>query len=179
MKEDNTPEPASPASNSDPDTLRRREFLQRLSVGAGCLAGLGIAAPAVGFIIGPLLQRIPQNWREVGKVSDFQVGATTNVTFIDASPLPWSGVTAKTAAWLRRVSGEEFIAFSVNCTHLGCPVRWKPEAKLFLCPCHGGVYYQDGKVAGGPPPLPLPRYQVRVRDDRVEILTGPVPITTV
>jgi menaquinol-cytochrome c reductase iron-sulfur subunit len=31
-------------------------------------------------------------------------------------------------------------------------------------------------VAAGPPPRPLPRYDVRVRDGTVEVLTGPVPI---
>ena len=60
------------------------------------------------------------------------------------------GVTARTAAWLRRDSDASFTAFSVNCTHLGCPVRWFAEPKLFLCPCHGGVYNADGTVAGGP-----------------------------
>ena len=85
---------------------------------------------------------------------------------------------ARTAAWLRRESDDRFIAFSVNCTHLGCPVRWLPDANLFMCPCHGGVYYGDGTVAAGPPPHPLPRYPVRVREGQVEILTSPLPITT-
>ena len=39
----------------------------------------------------------------------------------------------------------------------------RPDAELFLCPCHGGVYYADGTVAGGPPPQPLFRYGVRDR----------------
>jgi menaquinol-cytochrome c reductase iron-sulfur subunit len=25
------------------------------------------------------------------------------------------------------------VAFSINCTHLGCPVRWLPDANLFMC----------------------------------------------
>jgi menaquinol-cytochrome c reductase iron-sulfur subunit len=91
--------------------------------------------------------------------------------------LPWAGVTAKTAAWLRRVDQETFIAFSINCTHLGCPVRWLEQAELFMCPCHGGVYYKDGTVAAGPPPLPLPRYPVRLNNGKVEIQTNPIPIT--
>ena len=78
--------------------------------------------------------------------------------FEDASPLPWAGVTARTAAWLRRDDAEHFTAFTVHCTHLGCPVRWVADAKLFLCPCHGGVYYADGTVSAGPPPKPLPQY---------------------
>ena len=78
---------------------------------------------------------------------------------------------------LRRVDADTFIAFTINCTHLGCPVRWLAEADLFMCPCHGGVYYNDGTVAAGPPPAPLPRYQVRVLNGDVQILTAPIPIS--
>ena len=79
---------------------------------------------------------------------------------------------------LRRASVGEFIAFSVNCTHLGCPVRWLADAELFMCPCPGGVYYKDGSVAAGPPPRPLIRYEVRVVDDEVQIKSAAIPITT-
>jgi menaquinol-cytochrome c reductase iron-sulfur subunit len=61
---------------------------------------------------------------------------------------------------------------------LGCPVRWLPDADLFMCPCHGGVYYKDGKVAAGPPPRPLVKYPVRLRNGQVEIRTSPLPIST-
>ncbi len=90
--------------------------------------------------------------------------------------VPWSGVTARTAAWLRREADDRFIAFAINCTHLGCPVRWLPDADLFMCPCHGGVFYGDGRVASGPPGRPLARYEVRVRGGVVEILASPLPI---
>ena len=32
----------------------------------------------------------------------------------------------------------------------------------FICPCHGGVYDFNGKVAGGPPVRPLDRFYTRV-----------------
>jgi len=113
----------------------------------------------------------------VGSVDSFEIGRTVLVSFADAGSEPWAGVTAKTGAWLRRLGEREFVAFAINCTHLGCPVRWEAGPKLFMCPCHGGVYHQDGTVAAGPPPLPLRRYGVRVRDGQVEVETGPLPIT--
>jgi menaquinol-cytochrome c reductase iron-sulfur subunit len=61
---------------------------------------------------------------------------------------------------------------------MGCPVRWLPDAELFMCPCHGGVYYTDGTVAAGPPPKPLVRYEVRVVNDQVQIKAAALPITT-
>jgi len=156
------------------DESTRRRFLGRLSIFLGAVAGAIVAVPSLAFLLG--LRKAPQEWRAVGKLQDFPVGSTVRVAFLDPSPLPWAGVTARTAAWLRRVGEQEFIAFSVDCTHLGCPVRWLSEADLFLCPCHGGVFYRDGRVASGPPPRPLARYPVRVNKDSVEILTSPLPI---
>ncbi len=160
----------------DKATLSRRQFLTKLSVGLSGVAAAIVGLPVVGFLLGPLFRRSPQEWRGVGAVDKFQVGQTIEVTFQDPSPLPWAGVAAGTAAWLRREGQDQFRAFAVNCTHLGCPVRWLPDASLFMCPCHGGVFYQDGKVAAGPPPHPLSEYKVRVNNGQVEILTSPTPI---
>jgi quinol---cytochrome c reductase iron-sulfur subunit, bacillus type len=143
------------------------------------LSGVGAAIvglPVIGFLIAPLFEQTPDIWRDVGPVDSFKVGDTVEVKFLDASPLPWAGVAALTAAWLRRQSVQDFVAFSVNCTHLGCPVNWLPNADLFMCPCHGGVYYKDGIVAAGPPPRALYRYPVRVRNGRVEIRATGIPI---
>ncbi|TAM78757.1 MAG: ubiquinol-cytochrome c reductase iron-sulfur subunit [Acidobacteria bacterium] len=154
----------------------RRTFLSRLTLLAGTIAGAIVAIPSVAFLLG--LRKVPHVWRAVGKLEDFQIGSTVNVSFLDPSPLPWAGVTAQTAAWLRRETADKFIAFSVDCTHLGCPVRWLQGANLFMCPCHGGVFYANGTVASGPPPKPLTQYPVRVQDGEVQILTSPLPITT-
>jgi hypothetical protein len=32
-----------------------------------------------------------------------------------------------------------------------------------MCPCHGGVYYEDGSYASGPPPRGLYEYDIRFR----------------
>jgi menaquinol-cytochrome c reductase iron-sulfur subunit len=160
----------------DADTIARRQLLGKMSIALGVVGGCALAAPAVGFIIAPLFRHSVREWRPLGRVDQFKIGETVNVMFLDASPLPWAGVTARTAAWLRRVDETTFQAFSVNCAHLGCPVRWMADARLFMCPCHGGVYYEDGSVAAGPPPHALPQYPVRVVDGEVEIRTDPIPI---
>jgi quinol---cytochrome c reductase iron-sulfur subunit, bacillus type len=161
-----------------PEEISRRRFFEKLSIilGGFCAAIVGI--PLVGFIIAPFFRKAPEEWVTLGKVNDFQIGKTVSVTVIDPSPLPWAGVTAKNAVWLRRESGNSFIAFSANCTHLGCPVRWMDGADLFMCPCHGGVYYSDGQVAAGPPPRPLFRYDVRVENGEVKMKSVVVPIST-
>lgn len=168
-------DPAPPAP-PPPLTPERRRFLSRLSIGLSAAMAAVMGVPVVGFLLSPLTRRTPRVWRAVGRVDAFKVGETVNVVFEDASPLPWAGVTARTAAWLRRDDESHFTAYSVHCTHLGCPVRWVAEAGLFLCPCHGGVYYPDGTVSAGPPPRPLPQYPVRVNHGQVEIQTSPIPI---
>jgi menaquinol-cytochrome c reductase iron-sulfur subunit len=160
-----------------PVSLTRRQFFITLSLGLGGLAAAVASVPVIGFLFAPFINQPPKEWRAVGRVDAFEIGKTAQVTFRNAAPLAWDGVTGETAAWLRRDGDQEFTAFSVNCTHLGCPVRWLADAELFMCPCHGGVYYNDGTVAAGPPPLPLPKYPVRIQDGQVEILTSPVPFT--
>lgn len=158
--------------------LDRRDFLAFMSFTLGGIAATIVGIPVIGALVSPFFSQPPEAWRGVGKVDDFKVGETVEVNFEDPSPLPWAGVSAKTAAWLRRVSQDQFTAFSIDCTHLGCPVRWLPSADLFMCPCHGGVYYKDGTVAAGPPPKPLVQYPVRINQGEVEVQTHPLPITT-
>lgn len=166
-----------PSGTDLPDCkqIGRRKFLVRLSIALSSIGAALVAIPSIAFLLG--LRKSPGIWRTVGNLEDFKIGTTVNVSFQDSSPLPWAGVTAQTAAWLRRVSDQQFIAFSMNCTHLGCPIRWLADANLFMCPCHGGVFYADGRVASGPPLRPLIQYPTRVSNGQVQILASPVPIT--
>lgn len=161
---------------SVPEDPQRRSFLSKMAMALSAITAAVVVVPSIAFLLG--LRKSPMVWRAVGNVSDFQLGQTVEVSFLDATSLPWAGVTEKTAAWLRRTGEDQFLAFSINCTHLGCPVRWLPDADLFMCPCHGGVFYSDGTVASGPPPKPLVTYPVRVNQGIVEILASPLPITT-
>jgi len=170
--------PGLPERPVTTEEITRRRFLEKVCCALGRLCAAVLGIPLVGFVVAPIVRKTTGKWGSVGKITDFQVGKTVKVDIIDPSPLPWAGITAKSALWLRRVNESEFIAFSVNCTHLGCPVRWLADADLFMCPCHGGVYYQDGTVAAGPPPKPLIRYDVRTANGQVEIKTMSIPITT-
>jgi menaquinol-cytochrome c reductase iron-sulfur subunit len=166
-------------NNETKHEISRRNFLMKVGLGLGGVAATAVAIPVIGALLAPLLQKKKQSWRTVGVIDDFTIGSTSLVKFINSDPVPYAGVTAKTAAWLRRNAENDFIAFSVNCTHLGCPVRWEPEAELFMCPCHGGVYYKDGSVAAGPPPKELTQYAVRVYNGEVQIQTAPLPLTNI
>jgi Rieske Fe-S protein len=88
---------------------------------------------------------------------------------------PTDGDAAKTACWVRCVEAGKFQVFAINCAHLGCPVRWFEQSKLFMCPCHGGVYYQDGTRAAGPPPRGLFEYKWKVEGGKLLIDAGRLP----
>ncbi|MCO6435937.1 MAG: Rieske 2Fe-2S domain-containing protein [Phycisphaerae bacterium] len=62
-----------------------------------------------------------------------------------------------------------FKAFSAACTHLGCLVRWSAAKQEFLCPCHAAVFDKNGDVVSGPPPAPLPPYDVKEAGGKVYV----------
>lgn len=165
LREEPEPQPA-PALSPE-----RRRFLRWLTGGLGGVAVILASVPVVGVVFGPLRRTSPQVWRAVARAEEIAIGQTLKVTFFDPAPVPWAGFAAQSAAWLRREDDGSFVAFSIYCTHTGCPVRWDNGARLFLCPCHGGTFYSDGTIAGGPPPVPLERHPVRVRDGNVELRT--------
>ena len=158
--------------------VTRRRFLSRLSFIMMGAIGAVLSIPIVAYLLSPLFDPRRRAWRDLGVASDFPAGQTQRVIFGAPSQLPWAGQTALTSAWVRRDTEHDFTVFAVNCTHLGCPVNWQPKADLFLCPCHGGVFYADGTVAGGPPPRPLTRYETRINaDGHLEIFYSGVQLT--
>jgi menaquinol-cytochrome c reductase iron-sulfur subunit len=154
--------------------VSREEFLKLLGLTLSGVIGLLTVIPGAAFVLNYLFLPKRNDWINIGPVEKFKEGTTVDVVFKDPNCLPWDGIGSRRSAWLRRVSGENFIAFAINCTHLGCPVRWEARAELFMCPCHGGVYYSDGEVAAGPPPRPLHQYPLRINKGQVEMKVIPV-----
>jgi menaquinol-cytochrome c reductase iron-sulfur subunit len=165
-----TGEASSERGKEQPPSPERRRMLTVLALGLGGAGAVVAGAPIAGFLLSPVASD-GETWRAVARVADLTVGQTIKVTFLNPAPVPWAGFAARSAAWLRRESETEFVAFSLYCTHTGCPVRWEEGAQLFLCPCHGGAFYRNGDVAAGPPPVPLLKHPVRVRNGTVEVRT--------
>jgi menaquinol-cytochrome c reductase iron-sulfur subunit len=93
---------------------------------------------------------------------------------------PWDGMVAHTGCFVRNLGKDEknedqFQVFAVNCAHLGCPVSWFPQSGLFMCPCHGGVYYENGERASGPPPRGLFQCVWNVDDGKLTIEAPHLP----
>jgi Rieske Fe-S protein len=140
----------------------------------GAAAAIFLAIPLVRFLVGPL-RRPPDRWVRLGPVGDFPVNETRRATFENPIRQPWDGVTAHTGVYVRNRGKGEFLVLAVNCTHLGCGVEWFPQSGLFLCPCHGGVYYEDGERASGPPPRGLYHCVWRVKDGQLYVQAPHLP----
>jgi len=158
------------------EPVTRRGFLMRLGVGLNVVAASLVAVPVVGYLFSSVVKRKAQQaWIPLGHASQFPTGETRLATYRNPFTKPWDGVTADIPCWVRRTSEDSFQVFAINCAHLGCPVRWFAESRLFMCPCHGGVYYEDGSVASGPPPRGLFEYKIRVADGQLQVRGGRTP----
>ena len=144
----------------------RRDFLLKLGIGLNILAGAMISIPFIGYVMSSFVKILPPKWTSLGPLDKFPEGTTRLATYENPTNAEWDGEAAVIPCWVRRVSGEEFQVFAINCTHLGCPVRWFEESKLFMCPCHGGIFYEDGEHAAGPPPRGALYLQVQGGEQR-------------
>ena len=63
----------------------------------------------------------------------------------------------------------ELRAFSAECTHLDCTVQFRDDISHIWCACHNGHYDLAGRNIQGPPPSPLPAYNVNVRDGQIVV----------
>jgi Rieske Fe-S protein len=151
------------ASGSNPPSPGRRSFLSWLTYGLGAVAAAIAGIPIIGYFFGT--RKAPVDWVLLGPVTNFPQGQTIVITFDNPIRQPWDGMVALTGVFVRyqgrdatqadETKAHTFLVLAVNCAHLGCPVEWFQESGLFLCPCHGGVYYANGEHASGPPPRGL------------------------
>ncbi len=157
--------------------LSRRGLFMKLGILFNGVVAAALAVPIVGFVLSSITRGRATylSWVPLGPVNQFPEGETRLATFRNPNVMPTDGKTVDTACWVRRIEGDQFQVFAINCAHLGCPVRWFPQSALFMCPCHGGVYYRDGSRASGPPERGLFEYPAKVENGLVAIQAGELP----
>ena len=155
MTERDPDQPTAAARDGRPDFARRRSVIAALAgaIGASVVGG---GAWAVWRFVFPVARKgaegqvgIPRAKIEPGGAHFFRFQGHPAVV---VEPAPG-----------------QFVALSAVCTHLGCIVTWRPQEKIFFCPCHAGRYSETGNVLGGPPPKPLPRFAVEVGPDEIVV----------
>jgi Rieske Fe-S protein len=142
------------------------------------LVAVVLAFPVVRYLLSPVSRGRKdgyESWVPLGNLDQFPSGETRLATYRNPVVNAWDGDTADIACWVRNVDGKNYQVFAINCAHLGCPVRWFPQSSLFMCPCHGGAYYQDGSRASGPPERGLFQYHYKIDAGRLLIQAGEMP----
>ena len=144
---------AEMAGNED-RPMSRRGFLEWMM---GVLAGIGVlsaAGAALAYLKPPMGVEGKEGPVEVAEVDEIPVGEGRVVPF-----------KATTAIVIHTESG--FVAFSAVCTHAGCIVEWQQNKNRIYCPCHAAVFDIEGNVVSGPPPRPLPKYRLKVQEEKI------------
>jgi Rieske Fe-S protein len=158
--------------------LSRRQMFLKLGAAFNGAVGVLLGIPIVGYLLSPLTRGRNggyDQWIPLGSIDQFPAGQTRLATYRNPGANPTDGETAETPCWVRNIDGNHFQVFAINCAHLGCPVRWFPQSRLFMCPCHGGVYYEDGARASGPPERGLFEYPFKITEGKIHIKAGELP----
>ena len=159
-----------------PLVVSRRWMLMKAGIALNAVIGAALAIPIVRYLLWPVHRdSYYKSWVSLGSIDQFPVGQTRLATFRQPYTRPWDGQTEDIPCYVRRVGAQNFQVFAVNCAHLGCPVRWFPQSQLFMCPCHGGVYYANGDRASGPPERGLFHYDHKIVNGALQINAGQMP----
>ncbi|MCC2669044.1 MAG: Rieske (2Fe-2S) domain protein [Armatimonadetes bacterium] len=160
-------ESVDPQEPEDTRDSSRRDFLVVTAVCAGVVGALA-GVPILRLLGAPLERGASgEQWVSLGATDQFGEDRR-EVVYSYEHQDGWYNAT-RTKRVVVGKEGGEFVVFSTVCTHTGCAVNWKPEEKVFFCPCHGGVFNADGTVKDGPPPAPLPRLVSRVQNGELQV----------
>jgi Rieske Fe-S protein len=125
---------------SENDSLvTRRKWLASALMGGGLLLSYGVLA--VQGILYLLPEQVKSKTRQLfaGQFNDYQEGTVKGFVDLQGNQI------------LVKRSGDELKAYSTVCPHLGCRVHWVENEKQFFCPCHRGVFNEEGTAIAGPP----------------------------
>ena len=145
------------SENSNPNKTKRRDFLNIL-LGGGFIAWLGaLLYPVFKYLEPPAVEEVKVTNVKIGAVEDMQKDSGKIIKFGN-----------KPVIVIRKKSGD-YVAFSAECTHLDCIVQYRKDYGQIYCACHNGRYDLNGRNVSGPPPAPLKRYGVAIKNDQVTI----------
>jgi cytochrome b6-f complex iron-sulfur subunit len=145
------------SENSNPNKPKRRDFLNIL-LGGGFIAWLAaLLYPVFKYLEPPAVEEVKVTNVKIGAVEDMQKDSGKIIKFGN-----------KPVIVIRKKSGD-YVAFSAECTHLDCIVQYRKDYGQIYCACHNGRYDLNGRNVSGPPPAPLKKYGVAIKNDEVTI----------
>ena len=153
-------------------TTPRRTLLVRSAQFLGALIAGGLGIPALAYLFTPSKSRSTSAWVDAAALADLPTKSAEEVSFRRVRMDGWKILSEKSSAWVVRFSDTNVVAYSPECTHLGCAYHWEEGMGEFLCPCHTSRFSIEGNVLSGPAPRPLDRLQVKL--DAGRVLIGPL-----
>lgn len=139
------------------NVVSRREFLKFTGgVAAGAAAVPGTAEAAAAADVGRVT--LPYPTKAIGKAGSMGANAATNFTYPDASS-PCVVVKMGTPVMGGVGPNGDIVAYSTMCTHMGCPVAYDTNQRVFKCPCHFSTFDAEkgGQLVCGQATENLPR----------------------
>ncbi len=143
-----------PYDRDEESQVTRREFCNFLFLTSGALF-LGAAGFAAKSAYDSQFETVYPPMKIEG-ASELQPGNSLNFRYPAEN---------ETAILVRTLDGK-YHAYGQKCTHLTCPVYFSKENQRLECPCHeGGFDAKSGNVLYGPPPRPLDRVIIEVKEN--------------
>ncbi len=154
------------------DKMSRRTFL---AAGIGVISGtiaLGVGGASLTSIGAPAVTNKREGkWVEACNCTDLKPGEFNQLSITYDAKDGWLQGKMKQLVYVK-VQGEEILALSATCAHLGCNVNYDEQSGGFKCPCHSGQYDATGRNISGPPPKPLTRLEAKIEDGKLKINTA-------
>ena len=119
----------------DENKISRRGLFMKLGILFNGLVATALAVPILRFLSSSVTRGLSGSylsWVPLGRVSEFPEGETRLATFRNPYVMPTDGKTVDIACWVRRIEGQRFQVFAVNCAHLGCQSVGFPSP---VCSC--------------------------------------------
>jgi len=138
--------------------LSRRWFLTGLIGGALAFLTAYIANPVMRFLFHKKKQPLPRAVKIA--VADINKMPVNSAAYFRYGHMP--------AVLLKTAQGELRI-FSAKCTHLDCNIQYQPKSHKFYCACHDGYFNDMGVNIQGPPPRPLPEFDMKVDGEQLVV----------
>jgi menaquinol-cytochrome c reductase iron-sulfur subunit len=156
---------------SDAPRPDRRSALRSIAVAGGVIGCGALAAPAVRFVIAPALGAAGEGrWIKTVPVDSLPDGEPKRVALVADRRDAWTleKDVELGAAWLLK-KGNDVVAWSVVCPHLGCAIDRDATGSGFNCPCHDSAFDADGKRLTGPSPRGMDTLASKVEDGFVHV----------
>jgi menaquinol-cytochrome c reductase iron-sulfur subunit len=140
------------------------------TIAGGCAVAGGVAVPAIALVTAPLAENgVKGLWVRTVKVADLPQALPKRIAIVADRRDAWTVErnVELGSVWLVR-RGEDVVAFSAVCPHLGCSVNAAPNGE-FACPCHTSAFDPEGKKKSGPSPRDLDRLDTRIEEGFVAV----------